>query len=471
MVIYPQLCCLPTLLLDLFTSMSAFSFDTLNGAMLEPVAMDDTANLNYLVSQAWTDNDFCDPTYGISYASSNSSFSCGSLTSGCLTPQSSMSASNSRRHSLVSGPKPTSFFGSSAIRPKYPTTPRTPTKPEDSSSPSIGTQTGYSYSTPISQSRDVTFALNPEDINLSGKLHLALGIGEASSAGNSFCSEYDQGEVVSPRTSFGSEHVLRPYDLVDSEYSDYVLGRSSYQDLTTSSALKNISDPQPWKIPQTIAPSQTTFKFESTPPPEFVDPFVSPAKLSFKASPIERESTFIDQSQRFKYADDSLWRQNNSMSDDSGDFRASRSCDSEEDEAPSIFNNVRPSPKRKPRRKSQINRSGIPIKREPGAQHRCPICVEKTCFKRPEHLTRHIMSKHDKREDLIVYCQVPGCGTAIRGRPDNMTQHYKKTHLYGDRHKRGKKNIWVSIERARELGLEKYDPRVNPPHAKVKKET
>ena len=452
--------------------MSAFSFDPLDGARLEPVAVDDTANLNYLVSQSWTDNDFRDPTYGIPYASSNSSFSCGSLTSGCLTPQSSMSASNSRRHSLVSCPKPTSFFGSSVIRPKYPTTPRTPTKPEDSfSSPSIGTQTGYSYSTPISQSRDVTFALNPEDINLSGKLNLALGIGEASSVENSFCSEYDQAEVVSPRTSFGSEHVLRPCDLMDSQYSDYVLDRSSYQDSTTSSALKDVSDPQPWNIPQTIAPSQTTFKFESTPPPEFVDPFVSPVKLSFRASPIEREPTFIDQSQRFEYADDSLGRQNILVSDDSGGFRTSRSCDSEEDEAPSTFHDARPSPKRKPRRRSQINRSGIPIKREPGAQHRCPICVQKTCFKRPEHLTRHMMSKHDEGEDLVVYCQVPGCGRSIKGRPDNMTQHYKKTHLYGDRHKRGKKNIWVSIEKAREYGLEKYDPRVNPPHAKVKKET
>ena len=473
--------------------MSTFSFETLNGAMIEPMALDDTTNLNQLIDQSWTDTDLHDSTYGYSYASSNSSFSCGSLTSGYLTPQSSISASTSRRPSLASATRPMSTFGPPAAQPKHLGTPRTPIKYEGPySSQSFSPQSGYLCYPPTSQGLENSFPMNLEDRNLSGKLHIALGLGEPNCIDTGSFSTYDQEEIISPHISFGSEHGLQSNVPFGNHYGEYGQDRRPYQDYQTSFSANDLDESQPVRLPQTIAPSQTTYKAESTPPPTLGDPFVSPVKPSFGSSPTEEASSFLDRSHCFAYLDDTLASPNNFVSNGSGRSRTSSDFDSEDDEPPfkaedptkpssSFFNDTNSPPKTRAYRRSQAgNRSGgsqikraqrrmsYPIKREPGPQHRCPHCIEKTCFKRPEHLTRHVVSKHGEGEEQM--CVVPDCGRVIRGRPDNMTAHYRRTHLYGDCKKKGKKNEWLSIERARELGLGSIDDRVNPRQPKVKKE-
>jgi len=53
-----------------------------------------------------------------------------------------------------------------------------------------------------------------------------------------------------------------------------------------------------------------------------------------------------------------------------------------------------------------------------------PGCT--TAFVRPEHLRRHVRSKHTDVKDYR--CIVPGCGTSAFSRGDNLRDHYW-THL------------------------------------------
>ena len=66
-------------------------------------------------------------------------------------------------------------------------------------------------------------------------------------------------------------------------------------------------------------------------------------------------------------------------------------------------------------------------------------------------------------------CVVPECTTVFNSNsPDRMYLHYRKSHMFGDAPK-GKKFLWISIERARELGLGHMDTRVEH-HLRVKEE-
>lgn len=461
--------------------MSAFCFDTQNGAMVEHVGMDATINLDELMSQSWTDERYRDPVYGYSYASSSSSFSCGSLTSGYLTPQSSTSVSTSRRHSLASATKPMPVYGSSvAQRQRFPT-PRTPTKCQEMCpSQALDPHNTYIYSTPTSQNLEDQFAMDTEENSLSGKLHIALGLSTPTSLDAPSFPRYTNEEVISPHTTFEDESGLQSSMPLDSQYEDYVFDRRSYQDFPATCAPHSIIELEPGLLPQTIAPSQTTYKTESTPPPTLGEPFVSPIKPSFDISPFGESSNLLDQPKGSIYLSDSFSSPKTLGSNASARSFTSMSSDSDDDESPSIFSldTSCPRPRRKYTRSQISSRSRelhskqlqrtIPVKREPGSQHRCPFCEERACFKRPEHLTRHVLSKHG--EGKIFKCKVPKCKTEITGRPDNMDAHYRKTHMYGVEKVKGKKNIFVSIEWAKELGLDSIDERVNPRQPKGKKD-
>jgi len=462
--------------------MSTFSFDTQNGAMVEPVGMDVTVDLNQLMGQSWTDTEYRDSVYGFSYASSSSSFSCGSLTSGYLTPQSSTSTSTSRRHSLASATKPIPIFGSSvAQRQRFPT-PRTPLKYQDlCSSLALGTPSAYNCSTPTSQGLEDKFAMDTEENSLSGKLHIALGLSTPTGIDPSSFPKYTNEEVISPHTIFGDENGLQSSIPLQHQYEDYIFDRRLYQDHSATCAPHSIIEPEPESLPLTIAPSETTYKTESTPPPTLGDPFVSPVKPSFDISLFGEPSNLLDQPKGSAYLSDTLSSPMTLGSNGSGRSFTSTSSDSEDDEACSIFSHgaACPRPRRKYIRSQISSRSRdlhskrtqrtIPIKREPGSQHRCPFCRERACFKRPEHLTRHILSKHGNGE--IFKCKVPDCPCEIIGRPDNMDAHYRRTHMYAMEKQKGKKNIFVSVEWARELGLDGIDERVNPRQPKGKKDS
>jgi len=461
--------------------MSTFPFDTQNAAMAEPMGIDVTIDMNQLMGQSWTDTEYREPAYGFSYASSSSSFSCGSLTSGYLTPQSSTSASTSRRHSLASATKPIPILGSSvAHHQRFPTL-RTPLKYQDLySSQATGTQSAYICSTPTSRGLEDDFAMETEESNLSGKLHIALGLSTPTGIDESSFPKYTNEEVISPHTIFGDENGLLSPIPVNNQYEDYTFDRRPYHDYPATCAHNSIIEAEPASLPATIAPSQTTYKSESTPPPMLGDPFMSPVKPSFDISPFGESSNLLDQAKGSAYFSDTLSSPKTLGSNGSGRSFTSTSSDSEDDEACSIFSHgaACPRPRRKYIRSQISSRSRdlhskrtqrtIPIKREPGSQHRCPFCRERACFKRPEHLTRHLLSKHGKGE--IIKCKVPDCPCEIIGRPDNMDAHYRKTHMYDIEKQKGKKNIFVSIEWARELGLDGIDERVNPRQNKGKKD-
>jgi hypothetical protein len=461
--------------------MSTLSFDAQDGAMVEPMGMDVTVNLNELMGQSWIDTEYREPVYGYSYASSSSSFSCGSLTSGYLTPKSSTSASPSRRHSLASAIKPVPIFGSSVAQHQRFPTPRTPLKYQDLySSQAIGTQSTYTCSTPTSRGLEDNFAMDTEESSLSGKLHIALGLSTPTGIDGSSFPRYRDEEVISPHTIFGDENGLLSPTPLNNQYEDYTFDRRPYGDYPATCAHNSIIEPEPATLPETIAPAQTTYKTESTPPPMLGDPFVSPVKPSFDISPFGESSNLLDQAKGSAYLSDTLSTPKTLGLNGSGRSFTSMSSDSEDDEACSIFPHgiACPRPRRKYIRtqisstsrdlQSKRTQRPIPVKREPGSQHRCPFCRERACFKRPEHLTRHVLSKHGEGE--IFICKVPKCECKIKGRPDNMDAHYRKTHMYGIEKQKGKKNIFVSIEWARELGLDGIDERVNPRQPKGKKD-
>lgn len=119
-------------------------------------------------------------------------------------------------------------------------------------------------------------------------------------------------------------------------------------------------------------------------------------------------------------------------------------------------------------------------------KHRCEVCNNMP-FDRPEHFKRHKESdSHNNRlkelglppegrgEMKKFRCVVPECEKAVT-RHDNLKPHYQKTHLFskylrtkdgsiqkdkdGRKVKAKKRNIYVSKEWARNLGLQEYDMR------------
>lgn len=446
---------------------------------MEPIVIDETASLNYLADQSRVDTDYRDSIYSYSYASSNSEISCGSFNSGCLTPQSSVTTSASRRHSLASTSKSTTSYNTYIAQPTQSTTPRTPLTYESYLSQNLSAQHGYSYSSPTSPGLADAFAMEPEDNRLSGKLHLVLGLGEGSDMDIGPPTKYDQADIISPQSSFSNDHALQTSGHVKNQYDDYALGLSPYQDFSTSFSLNSIPESQPMRPPQTVAPSQTTFKAESTPPSRLSELFVSPVKSTFESSPIQEQSGLIEQLQSFAGTNNISASPSTIKSDDSDELRSIQSSCSEDDKAPSILPEPC-NPKRKPWRKSQGSRQAgrlkveiaqegmsTSIKTEPHPRHPCKYCVPRRSFRRPEHLNRHMLSTHGL--GVRELCKVPGCGKTIDARPDNMVAHYQNTHMYGPRKKEGKKNRFVTIEEARKFGIDHLDLRVHPRPPRGKK--
>jgi len=88
----------------------------------------------------------------------------------------------------------------------------------------------------------------------------------------------------------------------------------------------------------------------------------------------------------------------------------------------------------------------------------CHMCT--TRFMRQDDYKRHLRVTHGTGE--MEVCRVPECGTQIKGRPDNMRAHYRKTHMYGSKKRKGKKNILVTVQQAKQYGIGHLDERTNP---------
>ena len=102
-----------------------------------------------------------------------------------------------------------------------------------------------------------------------------------------------------------------------------------------------------------------------------------------------------------------------------------------------------------------------------GKPQECHECEYKC--NRPEHLRRHVQSKHCVEFDggpEMLPCVFPGCKDRktgkcreIQARHDNLKAHYTKTHFkYGSTEKGGK-NARKSMKAAHEMGLSVYDHR------------
>lgn len=86
-------------------------------------------------------------------------------------------------------------------------------------------------------------------------------------------------------------------------------------------------------------------------------------------------------------------------------------------------------------------------KDQPFPSEKCKDC--ETCQQAEE------MEDEEERTVSLHKCVLPECGGELRRRPD----HYTKTCMYGNASKKGEKNTWISVEQAKKLGLEDYDPR------------
>ena len=96
----------------------------------------------------------------------------------------------------------------------------------------------------------------------------------------------------------------------------------------------------------------------------------------------------------------------------------------------------------------------------------CPKCAEP---RRVKYEKRYYCSKHitpyvaswQMRTDDSIHCVVPGCDFSI-GSPfglGSINFHYRDTHMCDPSLYKGKKTVWLSVERARELGLGDLDQR------------
>ena len=457
------------------------------------------SNISPFNDSTWAQTDYRDQTFDYTYASSNASFSCGSLTNGSATPLSSVSASTSRRQSLVtSAVRSMSIFDPSA-QPKGFRRPRTPValdnqymKRQALSNP------GYACSTPstspTSQGLENIFSMDMEDSAFSGKLQAALGIDSTSGTQTSSFSSYDDCDMV-PEALLGHQAQSIGSTYMDDQFTNSLRGHRNfpYHSVPSEpaySSSRNIS----LASPQTVIPSQTTYQVAhptytvpQTPPRVLEDAFISPVKTTFGNLSEEQLQSLLDQSENLDFCESSADTGQEMTLQSLGLQQSPTKSEYTDDDSTHLSQSTNQSPcsdeqtfvaRRRPYRKSPPgSRSVEPsrkklhkpmpytVKKESVSKHACLKCKHrpgeaKIQFKRPEHLNRHMASVHGD-ESQKVPCVVKGCNTSILSRPDNLKSHYRNTHMYGPSPQKGKKRIWLSIEEARAYGLGKIDPRTN----------
>ena len=472
--------------------MSAFPYDIQNDAMIDPINMNSKSlNISHLGDQTWALNDYRDISFDCAYASSNSTFSCGSL-----TPQSSVSASTSRRQSLVCSAMNSLSSHDSIAQVKGFRRPRTPVNVNDQYSKMQEiTAAGYNCTTPStsasSQELDNMFIMNTEDSTFTDKLNTALNFDNCDDTQASFLGygEMDtkcQGLIGPEAKSFGSSYSLDQFSssLRDGE-------NLPYQGLPTEPTYSNSHNNL--CLPQTISPSQTyqvpqsTFPVAHIPPRILGDPFISPSKKCSSSSYVNELQRTVESPEDSKLYERAPHSREDFLLQGLGLCQSFRAKSEFSDDEPTVFsqsasespNSDTPSliPRRRQYRKSQTGSRSAdssqrpvskqrtpPIKKEKVSRYPCPKCIQRK-FNRPEHLGRHLASVHGGKQDMIK-CRVRDCPTEIVNRTDNMNTHYKNCHMYGPHEKKGKKRQWLSIEKARELGLGHMDPRTNPTPSK-----
>lgn len=478
-----------------FQQMSVFSFDVQNGLAMDSMNINgQDSNISPFNDSTWAQNDYRDQTFDYTYASSNASFSCGSLTNGTLTPQSSVSASTSRRQSLVSpAVRSMSIFDPSTHAKGF-RRPRTPVALSNQYMTRQALSNGiYACSTPstspTSQRLDNMFAMDMEDSAFSGKLQAALGIDSISSTQASSFSSYDDCDMV-PEALLGHQAQSIGSTYMDDQFTKSLGAHrnfpyNSVPSEPTYSPTRNNS----LASSQTVIPSQTTYQVAQstytvpqTPPRVLGDAFISPSKTTFGTLPEEHLQSILDQSENLEFGGGSA---------DTGPEMMLRSLELQQSPTESEYTDDDSTPfsqstdqspcseeqtfvaRRRPYRKSPPGTrpadSGrkklhkpmaCTIKKESVSKHACPKCKHRK-FKRPEHLNRHMSSVHGDNRNKVP-CIVKDCETSILSRPDNLKTHYQNTHMYGPVPVKGKKRIWLSIEEAREYGLGHIDPRTNP---------
>lgn len=467
--------------------MSVFSFDVQNGVAVESMNVNSQdSNISPFNDPSWGPNDYRDPTFDYSYASSNCSFSCGSLTNGSVTPQSSVSASTSRRQSLVSSAvRSMSFFDPSSQGKGF----RRPRTPVTLSDQYLSTQAlGYACSTPntspTSQGLQNMFSMDMEDTSFSGKLQAALGLDSANGTQGSSFSSYDEVDMV-PQGLLGQGPHSMCASYNEDQFTNSLRGGRNFPYHGIASESTFASRNNSFTNPQTVMPSQTTFQsthptyaVPQTPPRVLGDAFISPSKTTFATPPGEQLSDMFDQSDGIDFSGGSpntgqdlmhsLELQHSTTKseytdDDSPFLSGSTDQSPGSDDRPFVVRR-RKYRKREPGSRKKVEKQ-MPcmVKKESVAKHACPQCKHrpgeaKIQFKRPEHLHRHIQSVHGDEKDKIP-CVVKDCPTSILNRRDNLTSHYRNTHMYGLSPAKGKKRTWLSIEAAKALGLGKIDLR------------
>ena len=323
---------------------------------------------------------------------------------------------------------------------------------------------------------------------------MALAFGQSSVIEGTPNSPYTQNDLFDPRTSFESEDGIASAIPLRSQYSRYDRDPRPFQAYRSLSAMSRSHEQLYLETPQTVAPAQTTYTAPRTPPPALAEPFISPIRPSLQSSSVEEATDLISPEDNFGYLDSALESPRSHQSCSSDQSHTSLNPKLEEnddrlnlsDSIPSqtfaALDDQKPPSRRIICRKNRVGRRSIgntlgkaqrhmpgQIRYEPEPQNICPYCKERKAFRRPEHLNRHLKSLH--AAGGYEPCKVPGCKLMIRNRPDNMKTHYKNTHLYEDGPRKTKKNTWLSIEAAKELGLGDIDPRTNPPKGKsIKKE-
>ena len=453
--------------------------------------------------QIWALNDYRDISFDCSYASSNSTFSCGSL-----TPQSSVSASTSRRQSLVCSAMNSMSKHDSMSQVEGFRRPRTPANMSNQySNVQEMMAGGYNCTTPStsssSQELDNMFIVNTEDSVFTDKLDTALsfdncdGTQASSFLGYGEMDTKCQGLIGPEAKSFGSSYSTDQFSSSLGNGEDL-----TYHGLPSESMYSHCHNSL--SIPQTITPSQTyqvpqpTFSVAHVPPRILGDPFVSPTKKPSGSSyENELQRTFDPQEDSKPYERASHFRGDfllqglglcqsfsakSECSDDEPTVFSQSASESPSSDAPSLV------PRRRQYRKSQsgsqsadschgrMSKQRSPPMRKEGvskaAKYPCPKCIQRPGeariqFNRPEHLSRHLASVHGDKQDVIV-CKVRDCNTKIPVRTDNMNAHYRNCHMYGPHKLKGKKRTWLSIEQAIELGIGHLDPRTNPTSSRTR---
>lgn len=481
--------------------MSVFHFDIQNDATMDPSNMNSkNLNISHLGDQTWALNDYRDISFDYSYASSNSTFSCGSL-----TPQSSVSASTSRRQSLVCSAMKSMSSHDSMSQAKGFRRPRTPVNLNDrySTLQEMATVT-YNCTTPdaspSSQELENMFIMNTDDSAFTDKLQAALSLENCDDTqGSSFLGYGDvdtrcQGLVEPEAKSFDSSYSTDQFSSSIGDGEDL-----TYHGLPTESTYSHLRNNL--SSPQTIIPSQTyqepqpAFLGAHVPPRILGDPFVSPTKKPSGSSYVNELQRTIDPPEDPKlYESAPRFREDfllqglglcqsfpaeSEFSDGEPTIFSQSASESPNSDAPSLNS------RRRQYRKSQAGSRSAdssqrptpkqrspPIKKEGfskvSTKHPCPKCILR--FNRPEHLSRHLASVHGDKQDKI-WCVVPNCKTGILTRTDNMNAHYRNCHMYGPHEIKGKKRKWLSIEDAERMGLGHMDPRTNPTSIKSRSKT